>query len=104
MPTAPPTWRDLARRAARFGITIKHGRHEARLRGELSGPDGVELRFSSWTDAGPRLDGKAMRAAIAAALEQLEIPTAARIREVLADTARREEADQRATRRKRRQR
>lgn len=58
--TAPPTWRDLGRRARRLGASISYlniGR--------------VELaRFASWTS--PRADSIILRTAVAAALQQPE--------------------------------
>ena len=62
---ATPTWRELGRRARRLGIRIEHGRHEASMRG----PDWLECRFVLWATAD---DSIALRAAIAATLEQLE--------------------------------
>jgi hypothetical protein len=70
MPTTPPTWRDLGRRARRLGLVMNHGRHEATLLGPAS-TGSIDCRFISWT----RTDGAdaiILRTAVAAALEQLE--------------------------------
>lgn len=61
-----PTWRHLAARARKLGLRIDHGRHEAALLGY-----GADCRFVSWTSDNAA-DGRVLRAAVAAALAELE--------------------------------
>lgn len=63
--TAPPTWRDLGRRARQLGLRLAHGRHGAWLRGR-----DYYLGIDSWVTH--RADAIILRTAVAAALEQLE--------------------------------
>lgn len=63
--TAPPTWRDLGRRAARLGMTLHYGDHAAWL-----WLDEVQT-FSAESWYGHRRDRAILRAAVAAALEQM---------------------------------
>lgn len=68
MPTDPPTWRDLGRRARRLGVKLQHGPHEAALVSRAIRP--IEFcRFRSWLGG---TDSHILRTAVAAALEQLE--------------------------------
>ena len=63
----PPTWRALAARARRLGLSLGYVRHEATL--ASGAPLWVDCRFVSWTGSNAR-DSIILRTA--AALEQLE--------------------------------
>lgn len=64
----PPTWRALAARAHKLGLTMQHGRHEASLLGPSAS---IDCRFVSWTHF-DSIDARILRSAVAAALGQLE--------------------------------
>lgn len=64
--TAPPTWRDLTRRAARLGVTLSNDEHIARV---IEGGCTV-FHFATWL--GRRADARILRMAVDAALREME--------------------------------